>query len=192
MRVVVTLLVRDEIDVLAATVEHYLAAGADHIVATDNGSVDGSTELLERYEQAGVLDLIDEPQHDYDQTRWVTRMARRAATHHGADWVVNADADEFLWPCDPGDSAGPLLLHSGPVIDLTATLAAVPAQVGAIVARRQNMLAGPDSAGPWPSRLVWREEVSRSERGTPIGPKTIHRADPEVIVEQGNHAVHGP
>lgn len=192
MRVVVTLLVRDEIDVIAATVEHYLAAGAAHLVVTDNGSVDGTAELLERYERAGALQLIHEYDWTYDQSRWVTRMARLAATDHGADWVVNADADEFLWPCDPSRAATPLPLLPGPTVDLVAALARIPAHIGTIVARRQNLLADPDATGAWPRRLYWREEVSRSDRGTPIGPKTIHRADPDVVVQQGNHAVAGP
>lgn len=193
MRIIVTLLVRDEIDVLAATVEHYLAAGADHLVVTDNGSVDGTAELLERYRHAGVVDLIHEPDHNYDQSRWVTRMARRAAVKHGADWVVNADADEFLWPCEPaGDNErGPRLIP-GPDFHLAPTLETVPHDIGAVVARRQNLLADPGATGAWPDRLIWREVVSMSERGTPIGPKTIHRADPDVVVAQGNHAAVGP
>ena len=170
-----TLLVRDEIDVVGQMIDHHLAAGVDHVIVTDNGSVDGTVEVLERYRDAGVLELLHEPQQDYEQGRWVTRMARRAATHHGADWVVNADADEFFWP-----------------LDLHAALAEVPADYGRVEVRRDNLIADPAETGPWQRRLVIRDTESLSPRGTRIGPKTCHRADPDVTVEQGNHGVSGP
>ncbi|WP_086684330.1 glycosyltransferase family 2 protein [Amycolatopsis pretoriensis] len=151
MRIVMTLLVRDEADIVAATVEHHLAAGMDFIVATDNGSVDGTTEILERYRDAGVLELWHEPGRDYEQARWVTAMARRAAESHGADWVINGDADEFLWPGAATD------------VDRTAiadALAAVDSRCGTVEMVRDNLVADPPAAARGPRRTscatLWR------------------------------------
>jgi len=168
-----TLLVRDEADIVAAVVEHHLAAGVDLIIATDNGSVDGTAEILREYADTGVVELHHEPAHDYRQSEWVTRMARRAAAVHGASWVLNADADEFFWP-----PALPAAL--GDVTD------------GGVVVPRDNLVADPAATGSWPHRLVLRDPLSLSPRGTRIGPKLCHVGDPEVTVAAGNHAASGP
>ncbi len=97
MRLVLTLLAKNEADVIDANVAYHLAGGVDSVVATDNGSTDGTLEILERYERLGVLRLIREPSTEFRQGEWVTRMARIAA-EEGADWVINSDADEFWWP----------------------------------------------------------------------------------------------
>jgi hypothetical protein len=177
MRLVLTLLVRDEADVIAAMIEHHLAAGVQFVVATDNGSTDGTSDILAAYRDAGVLNLITEPAQTYEQARWVTRMARRAAAEHGADWVINADADEFWWP---RDTAG-----------LTNALAVLPPSYGTVVAPRENLVAEPGRGGPWPDRLVLRDLLSLHERGGRIGSKTCHRGDPEITIKQGNHRLIG-
>ncbi len=168
-----TLLVRDEADIVAAVVEHHIAAGVDLIIATDNGSVDGTEEILREYADAGVVELHHEPALDYRQSEWVTRMARRAAAVHGATWVLNADADEFFWP--------PTLPAAlGDVTD------------GSVVVPRDNLVADPAATGSWPHRLVLRDPLSLSPRGTRIGPKLCHVGDPDVTVAAGNHAATGP
>ena len=83
---------------IEAWLAFHLNAGADFVVATDNRSEDGTTEVLERYAREGHVHLLREPGEDLRQNEWVTRMARLAATDFGADWVINSDADEFWWP----------------------------------------------------------------------------------------------
>ena len=169
-----TLLVRDEEDVLAANLTHHFAHGVDYVIATDNGSVDGTVDILREEESAGRLRLILEPEDTYDQHRWVTRMARLAAAEHGADWVINNDADEFWWPREG---------------DLATTLASVPEDVGVVVAQRRNLVARPDGR---PMVIRQRDPLQHPGLGEgPLPPKIAHRADPTLTVLQGNHEVQG-
>ena len=104
MRIIATMMVRDEIDIVAAMVEHHLAQRVDLLIVTDNGSVDGTTDVLEAYAGTGLLELHHDPVHRKQQSQVVTGMARRARTVHRADWVLNLDADEFLVPLDRSSS----------------------------------------------------------------------------------------
>lgn len=178
MKLVATLLVRDEVDVVAATLEHHLAQGVDLMIATDLASVDGTTDVLEAYAAAGVVDLIHEPDPSFNQGAWVTRMARRAAEVHRADWVINLDADEFWVPADRTRT-------------LKEMLASVPDEYDTVVAHRTDLVGVRGTWGPWPRRLRWRNLATVSERGTPLTPKLCHRASSEVDIAHGNHEVEG-
>jgi hypothetical protein len=169
-----TLLVRDEADIVASNIDFHLARGVDFVVATDNLSVDGTTEILREYERRGVLHYIHEPNDDYSQYRWVTRMARLAHTEFGADWVMNNDADEFWWP------------ECG---DLKAALASVPASRDAVVAERSNFPARPASDAPFYQTMVLRDRESKNMRGVRLRGKVAHRGFDDIQVGQGNHAV---
>lgn len=94
-RIVMTLLCRDEEDIIAYNIAYHLAQGVDFVIATDNASQDRTPRLLQRFAQRGKLHLIREPGLTHDQAVWVTRMARMAARRFDADWVINTDADEF-------------------------------------------------------------------------------------------------
>ncbi|GAB4332167.1 MAG: hypothetical protein Kow0037_09460 [Calditrichia bacterium] len=94
-KLVMTLLVRDEMEFIHENIQFHLNQGVDFIIVTDNGSTDGTREVLEEYQKAGVLEVIDEPEQTYEQKKWVTRMAHLALEKYGAKWVLNNDADEF-------------------------------------------------------------------------------------------------
>jgi hypothetical protein len=170
MRLVMTLKVRDEADIIEDNLRFHRAMGVDFFVVTDNGSVDGTSEILERYESAGLAHVIQEPTSGLrsNEMDWTTRMARLAAREHGADWVFNNDADEFWWPL------------TGTIKD---ALEAIPEQYGGVVSPRAEYVARPDGPGSFAERLVVREARSN------LQPKVAHRGDPNVVVLSNTHEV---
>ena len=46
MELVMTLLVRNEVDIIQANLEYHLAQGVDFVIITDHGSEDGTSEIL--------------------------------------------------------------------------------------------------------------------------------------------------
>lgn len=52
-KLVMTLLARDEADIIEANILFHLNHGVDYIVATDNDSSDGTTDILRKYEKQG-------------------------------------------------------------------------------------------------------------------------------------------
>ncbi len=75
-----TLLVRDEADIVDAQLAFHLNAGVDFVIATDNDSQDGTTEIFERTSATGYLHLFRGRQRRATVSRTiVTQMARMAA-----------------------------------------------------------------------------------------------------------------
>ena len=97
-RLIMTLLVKNEAELLEQNLLFHRAMGIDGFIVTDNNSSDKTPEIIRRYRERGwILDVIDEPSTGYNQKKWVDRMIRTAADKFGADWVINADADEFWY-----------------------------------------------------------------------------------------------
>lgn len=177
MTLVMTLLARDEIDIVDSWLAFHLNAGADLVIATDNRSQDGTTEVLEQYARSGHVHLIHEPGEDLRQDEWVTRMARLAATEHGAHWVINSDADEFWWP--RGAS-------------LSEALAAVPPRYGTVGAFLRVFCPRPGEEH-FAERMTVRFSALApiNEPASLYKPirKILHRGHPEIRVARGNHAL---
>lgn len=102
MKLIMTLLLRDEVDIVRENIEFHLNQGIDGVVAIDNGSTDGTLDILGDFSRQGVLKILHEPGRDYAQSRWVTRAANFARETMGADWLLNNDADEF-WTTPTGN-----------------------------------------------------------------------------------------
>jgi hypothetical protein len=175
MKLVMTLLVRDEEDILRENLDFHLARGVDEILLMDNMSGDGTADIAREYERAGRLRYTFQSQDDYSQGRWVTEMAHRAIHELHADWVIHSDADEFWWP------------HVGSLKD---SLACIGGDAIAASVERTNFVARVDNGEPFWRRMDVRRVASVNCLGQPLPDKVAHRALADVVVDQGNHRVY--
>jgi tetrahydromethanopterin S-methyltransferase subunit G len=175
-----TLLVRDEADIVDAHIAFHLNAGVEHVIATDHRSQDGTTEILERYQRDGFLHLIREQDLEYREVEWRTRMARLAATDFDADWVINSDVDEFWWPRGA---------------DLKEVLMSLPPRYGIVSAFWRPFVPRPDDESFFAERMTVRlspgAAINNPSSQFRPNSKIIHRAHPSLTVSRGNHAVEG-
>lgn len=167
-----TLIVRDEADVLEENLRLHRALGVDHFLVLDNGSTDGSSEILERWRAAGAADVTTDPGATTEQIfrQWQTRLAHRAVAELGADWLIHNDADEFWWPLEG---------------NLRDVLASAPERAAGVLAPRFEFVPRPGEEA-WPERLLIRE------RRATVRPKVVHRGVADVEVGAGSHHVISP
>jgi hypothetical protein len=171
-----TLRTRDQVDIVGAVVAFHLSVGVDFVVATDHQSVDGTDEILEAYERAGVLRLVRVTGDVVKGQEWRTHAARLAATEHGADWTFSCDGDEFWWP------------RRGSLKDV---FAAVPSGYGVVEAPWRFFLPRPEGPAYFAERMTVRLSPAAA-LGHPLSPfksevKVAHRALESVVVERGSH-----
>ena len=169
-----TLLARDEADIVDDQLRFHLNAGVDFVIAMDNLSEDGTTEILESYAKSGQLHLIRQTGEFLRQADWITEMGRMAATEFGADWVIHSDADEFWWP--RGES-------------LKDVLGSIPARYGIVRALLRHFVPRPDDGEPVSERMTVRMSAAApiNDPRSLYRPnlKIVHRADPNVNVSIG-------
>lgn len=158
-------MVKDEADIIVASVLA-MAQHADHITVMDNGSTDGTRDLLAQL----PVTVIDEPEIGYYQADRMTALAQMAC-EDGADWVIPFDADEVWTGPEYLGVRGVLASSKADVVcaamyDHLATSADDPAELNPI------------------RRSPWR-------RRDPIRlPKVAVRARPDILIGQGNHVAH--
>lgn len=178
-RIIMTLLVKNEAVLLEHNLRFHRAMGVEGFIVTDNNSTDRTPEIIEHYRQKGwILAALQEPGTDYRQKAWVHRMIELARHRFHADWIINADADEFWYA--PSGSLADEVLHTR-----------------ANVLRCEVIGMHPEEGRPF---TEWRETAHAVPHREAMGLspysifgahtyKVMHRADGYLCISMGNHKV---
>lgn len=169
-------MMKDDDDVIGAYLSWHLRLGFRHFIIFDNGSVDGSRDIVlatrRRWPDAEIL-LIDDPAIAYYQDRKMTGLALLAEKlWPSVRWIFPIDTDEFL--CLRDDLARAIARLEGEAVDL----AYIPYY-------NANQLADGgalDEGVPFYERQLWR-------RGRIEDVKVVFRAGRVTRLHMGNHDV---
>ncbi len=172
MRLVMTLKVRDEEDVIEDNLRFHRALGVDFFVVMDNGSVDRTPEILARYADAGLAHVLRDETGDL-------RGPGGPVVH--ADGPVGGDGVRSRLG-DPQRRRRVLVAASR-----ARSRRRWPRSRRASARwspRARSSSAGRRAPSSFAERLVFRE------RRSALQPKVAHRADPDVVVlHRGAHEV---
>ncbi|HEX4433498.1 MAG TPA: glycosyltransferase family 2 protein, partial [Acidimicrobiales bacterium] len=188
MKVVGVYLVRNEADVIETNLRHHFETVLAEAIVVDNGSSDGTLELLADLADELPLQVASELGHIFQSGR-VTRMAR-FAVQQGADWVLPLDADEFWVAADrpfrsvleaaPADARA-LFVEVINFVQQRDVLAVQPGVLRTMTLRPPHPVGTAEDA----SRLVRTGEVGWLE--LTYTPKCVLRGTPDIVVAPGNH-----
>ncbi|MGI8633295.1 MAG: glycosyltransferase family 2 protein [Solirubrobacterales bacterium] len=163
-----TLLVHNEAQTLEEHLLYHLNQGVDVVLAIDDRSTDGATDVLESFVRGGHVSIVPRPPGRWggSSSAWRTLLARLAFTEHRADWVLAGDPDEFWWPL-----AG----------DLKAALGGLPDRSELVFVPRTDVVF---TGEPKSSAL---RELTVRERRSPLDPKVCFRGSASVVLDRGSH-----
>ena len=101
MKLVMTILVKNEEDIIENNIRFHADQGVDAFLVMDNDSDDQTPAILESLKSDYDLTVIHNSSMEYQQSQWMTALAKKAGKELGADLVISNDADEF-WSAKDG------------------------------------------------------------------------------------------
>jgi hypothetical protein len=96
-RLAMSIVVKNEADIIEASIRTHSNLGVDAFAIMDNNSSDGTREILARLQSEFEIIIVDE-RGIFKQAKWMRQLAGIAKQKLKADWVINNDADEFWLP----------------------------------------------------------------------------------------------
>jgi glycosyltransferase involved in cell wall biosynthesis len=162
LKIVATILAKNESDIIGQMIEHHLCHGVSKIIFTDNNSTDDTRKIAEKYPE--VIEIIDEPDDTHNQSKHVTKMARLACKLN-PDWIIHLDADEF-W-----GGLSNLRMIDSDIVSCETMYLHPPVEHFSI----SNM----------------RYYLDFDHLPIPQEAKIAHRPDPNIEITHGNHGVVG-
>lgn len=151
-------MMKDERDIVRTTIARMIGQ-VDRVIVADNGSMDGTREILDRFD----IDVIDDPEPGYYQSEKMTKLAR-LAMERGAEWIIPFDADEIWIPAERHRRIADVLADLPP-----EAMIAPAAVLDHVAVRGRNELSS------------WRRAEVLPLR------KVACRAGEGLTIEQGNH-----
>lgn len=164
LNIVATILAKNESDIIGHNIEHHIEHGVNKFIITDNNSSDNTKKIAEQYPE--VVEIIDEPGTNHNQSIWVTKMSQIACKLK-PDWIIHLDADE-LW-CN--------------LLNLR--------KINGPVASCEKMLLHPPVNKDSFNISDYRYYLNFDNIPIPQESKIAHRPDANFVIEHGNHSVKG-
>jgi hypothetical protein len=96
LRIAANLIVKDEVELIDATIHHLWSIGVEAVVACDLGSTDGTLELLEKHQKVREFLVIRLTEKSTTQ-EW-SQANLEVVNELGVEWVIFVDADEYPLP----------------------------------------------------------------------------------------------
>ena len=185
-------MVRNEADIVDLNIRYHLSLGIDRVLVLDNGSTDGTDEVLRslvhRDERVSWI-RDDSP---FDQATITTELAREAF-RLGADWIVPFDADEFWWA--ERNKFREILARSQAGVLRTRLVNFVQSR-NVRDLKRKSLLAmiyrlEEKNLGWGPDTRKQMDEGNLAYIEVAYPPKCISRPTEEIEIKRGNHNVSG-
>jgi len=175
MRLIGVSMVKNEIDIIEYFVRHNLKY-LDALLIIDNGSVDGTRELLSKMmsEDKLPIAIYDDPEMGYFQSEKTTKIVFNADLFFQSDFILVLDADEFI--------------KANTREDLEASLSQLPPKTAGRIRWQTYVLTTESQLS---HANIFKRIRHHQIKETPQYHKAVipknFSADPYNIVAQGNH-----